>query len=261
VTIVDNHNKRLAGKTVLVTGGAQGNGLGIALAMAREGAHLVLADLSVDRMGRARREIEALGNPCHLIEVDVSDEAAVQNMIAAAVDQAGGLDVLVNNAGIFPFKAVAEFTRAEFEQVLAVNLVGPWLCAKYAFPELTKRGGGAIVNITSCSGHYGGASIGGSAYDASKGGLQQLTYSLASEFGPHNIRVNAIAPGVIVTEGTGGQQAFEQGNFDHEAAQTPLRRVGFPDDIGRVAVFLASEDSAFVNGTTVIVDGGAMAVW
>ena len=258
---MDDDSKRLAGKTVLVTGGAQGNGLGIAVAMAREGATLVLADLSRERMERGRREIEALGNPCHVVEADVSDEASVQNMIATAVEESGGLDVLVNNAGIFPFKPVEEFSRAEFERVLAVNLVGPWLCAKYAFPELTKRGGGAIVNITSCSGHYGGASVGGTAYDASKGGLRQLTLSLAAEFGPHNIRVNAIAPGVIVTEGTGGQQAFEQGNFDQEAAQTPLRRVGFPDDVGRVAVFLASPDSAFVNGTTVIVDGGAMAVW
>ena len=258
---MDDHSKRLAGKTVLVTGGAQGNGLGIARAMAREGANLVLVDLSRARMERAQGEIEALGGPCHLIEADVSDEGAVRSMVATAVEQAGGLDVLVNNAGIFPFKSVEEFSREEFERVLAVNLVGPWLCAKHAFPELKKRGGGAIVNITSCSGHYGGASVGGSAYDASKGGLRQLTLSLAAEFGPHKVRVNAIAPGVIVTEGTGGQQAFDQGNFDHEAEQTPLRRVGFPDDVGRVAVFLASEDSAFVSGTTVIVDGGAMAVW
>lgn len=258
---MDEQSKRLTGKTVVVTGGARGNGLGIAVAMAREGADLVLADLSLDRMEHARREVEALGRPCQLIEADVSDESAVQNMIAAAAAQSDALDVLVNNAGIFPFKLVEEFSRAEFERVLAVNLVGPWLCAKYAFPELKKRGGGAIVNITSCSGHYGGASVTGSAYDASKGGLRQLTSSLAAEFGPHSIRVNAIAPGVIVTEGTGGPQAFEQGRFNREAEQTPLRRVGFPDDIGRVAAFLASDDSAFVNGTTVIVDGGAMAVW
>ena len=172
----------------------------------------------------------------------------------------GGLDILVNNAGIAPFKPIDGFTSAEFSRVLDVNLKGPWLCAKYALPSL-KRSHGVIINITSASGHYGGASAGGSAYDASKGGLQQLTYSLAAEFGPHDIRVNAIAPGTIVTERVGGQALVESELGQGELARTPLRRLGIPEDIANVAVFLACNESSYINGTTIILDGGTMAVW
>jgi NAD(P)-dependent dehydrogenase (short-subunit alcohol dehydrogenase family) len=252
---------RLKGKVAIVTGGAQGNGKGIALAMAREGADIALVDLSRERAQAAAGEIEALGRRCLVIEADVSSEPAVQQFIATTVEQFGGLDILVNNAGIFPFKPIEQFTLAEFSRVLDVNLIAPWLCSKYAFPELKRRGGGAIVNITSCSGHYGGASVGGTAYDSSKGGLRQMTASLAAEFGPHQIRVNAIAPGVVVTEGTGGPKILESEGGKREMARTPLRRLGFPDDVGRVAAFLASDDASYVNGVTVILDGGAMAVW
>ena len=124
-----------------------------------------------------------------------------------------------------------------------------------------KRRGGVIINITSASGHYGGASSGGSAYDASKGGLRQLTYALAAEFGPHHIRVNAIAPGVIVTERSGGQALVEAESTAPEIARTPLRRLGLPVDVGKAAVFLACDESAYINGTTIVLDGGTMAVW
>jgi len=184
-------------------------------------------------------------------------------MIAHTVQHFGGLDILVNNAGIAPFKPIDEFTAAEFARVLDVNLKGPWLCAKYALPFL-KRHGGAIINITSASGHYGGASSGGSAYDASKGGLRQLTYALAAEFGPDRIRVNAIAPGVIVTErlgGLGGQASVEAESTAREIARTPLRRLGLSADVAKAAVFLASDDASYLTGTTIVLDGGAMAVW
>jgi NAD(P)-dependent dehydrogenase (short-subunit alcohol dehydrogenase family) len=122
-----------------------------------------------------------------------------------------------------------------------------------------KRRGGAIINITSASGHYGGASSGGSAYDASKGGLRQLTYALAAEFGPHHIRVNAIAPGVIVTESLGA--SVEADSTAREIARTPLRRLGLSADVAKAAVFLACDDASYITGTTIVVDGGAMAVW
>jgi NAD(P)-dependent dehydrogenase (short-subunit alcohol dehydrogenase family) len=251
---------KLHGKVAVVTGGLRGIGHAIALALAQEGADLLIAGRSMDRAAQTEQEIRTLGRRCVVVQADVADEAAVRDMMARTVQHFGGLDILVNNAGIAPFKPIDEFTAAEFARVLDVNLKGPWLCAKYAFPEL-KRHGGVIINITSASGHYGGASSGGSAYDASKGGLQQLTYALAAEFGPHHIRVNAIAPGVIVTERLGGQAFAAAESTVHEIARTPSRRLGLPADVGKVVVFLACDDSSYINGTTIVLDGGAMAVW
>jgi NAD(P)-dependent dehydrogenase (short-subunit alcohol dehydrogenase family) len=251
---------KLTGKVAVITGGFRGIGHAIAVAMAREGADVLIAGLSMERAAQTEREIEALGRRCVVVQADVTDEVAVKGMIAQAVQHFGGLDILVNNAGIAPFKPIDEFTAGEFARVLDVNLKGPWLCAKYALPVL-KRRGGTIINITSASGHYGGASSGGSAYDASKGGLRQLTYALAAEFGPHHIRVNAIAPGVIVTERLAGQASVEAEGTANEIARTPLRRLGLSADVGTAAVFLASDDASYITGTTIVVDGGAMAVW
>ena len=259
---VNEGAQRLAGKVALVTGAYRGNGLAIALAMAREGADIALLDLSADLLQSGAAQVAALGRRFLTIEADVTDEAAVQRSIAATVEGLGGLDILVNNAGVFPFKPVEEFDAAEFSRVLDVNLKGPWMLSKYALPHLKQaRGGGGIVNITSASGHYGGASSGGSAYDASKGGLQQLTYSLATEFGPHGIRVNAIAPGVIATEAQGGAGLNDTEWGKSEINRTPLRRLGVAQDVGSVAAFLASPDASYINGVTIILDGGVMAAW
>jgi NAD(P)-dependent dehydrogenase (short-subunit alcohol dehydrogenase family) len=228
--------------------------------MAGAGADILIAGRSMERAAQTQQAIQALGRRCITLQADVSDEDAVQRMITAALQHFGGLDILVNNAGMALFKPIEDFTLAEFSRLMDINLKGPWLCAKYALPAL-KRCCGTIINITSASGHYGGACAGGSAYDASKGGLQQLTYSLAAEFGPHGIRVNAIAPGVIVTEHLDGQ-GFVASDMGRQAIErTPLRRLGMPADVGGVAVFLASEDAAYITGTTIILDGGAMAAW
>jgi 3-oxoacyl-[acyl-carrier protein] reductase len=251
---------KLHGKVAVVTGGLRGIGHAIALAMAGEGAEILIAGQSMERAIQTEQEIRALGRRCIVLQIDVSDEEAVQRMVAATVQRFGGLDILVNNAGIALFKPIEEFTLAEFSRVMDVNVKGPWLCAKYAFPEL-KRRRGAIINITSASGHYGGASAGGSAYDASKAGLRQMTCALAAEFGPYGIRVNAIAPGVIVTERLGGQGFVSSEVGRHEIGRTPLRRLGIPADVGKVAVFLASDDASYINGITIILDGGSMAVW
>jgi NAD(P)-dependent dehydrogenase (short-subunit alcohol dehydrogenase family) len=250
----------LQGKVALVTGGLRGIGRAIATAMARAGADLVIAGRSMDTAAETEREIRALGRQCAIVRADVSDEDAVKELIATALHHYGRLDILVNNAGIAPFKPIEDLTAAEFSRVLDVNLKGPWLCAKYALPEL-KRRRGVILNITSTSGHYGGATSGGSAYDASKGGLQQLTYSLAAEFGPYGIRVNAIAPGTIIIEQAGGQAFVESELGRNELARTPVGRLGLPEDVANVAVFLASSASSYINGATIILDGGTMAVW
>ena len=252
---------RLDGRVAIVTGGARGNGLGIALAMAREGVDIALVDLSLESLEPAKEQIEELGRRCRTVAADVTHEAGVQRVIADATGAFGGIDIVVNNAGVFPFRPIDEFSVADFHRVIDVNLLGPWLFAKHALPALKKSGHGAIVNITSCSGHYGGATTGGSLYDSSKAGLKQLTSSLAAEFGPHAIRVNAIAPGDVVTEARGGLAALERGDLDNAVARTSLGRIGYPDDVGRVAVFLASDDAGFITGTTIILDGGAMAVW
>src|SRR3989442_19010 len=251
---------RLHGKVAVVTGGLRGMGHAIALAMAQEGADILIAGLSMDRAAQTEQEIRTLGRRCMVVRADVADEKAVKDMMARTVQHFGGLDILVNNAGIAPFKPIDEFTAAEFSRVLDVNLKGPWLCAKYAFPEL-KRRGGVIINITSASGHYGGAASGGSAYDASKGGLRQLTYALAAGVGPPPLPVNALAPGGIVTERIGSQAFIEAEGTAQEIARTPLQRLGLPADVGKAAVFLACGDSSYINGTTIVLDGGTMAVW
>jgi NAD(P)-dependent dehydrogenase (short-subunit alcohol dehydrogenase family) len=251
---------KLTGKVAVVTGGLRGIGHAIAVAMAEEGADLLIAGRSIDRAAQTEQKIRALGRRCVVVQAEVADEAAVKGMIAHTLQHFGGLDILVNNAGIAPFKPIDEFTTVEFTRVLDVNLKGPWLCAKYALPLLRRRGG-AIINITSASGHYGGASSGGSAYDASKGGLRQLTYALAAEFGPHRIRVNAIAPGVVVTEQQGEQPSVEADGIAREIARTPLRRLGLSAEVAKAAVFLACDDASYITGTTIVVDGGAMAVW
>ena len=250
----------LPGKVALVTGGLRGIGRAIAVAMARAGADLLIAGRSMDTAAETELEIRALGRQCATVHADVSNEDAVKELIATAVRHYGRLDILVNNAAIAPFKPIEDLTEAEFSRVLEVNLKGPWLCAKYALPEL-KRRRGVILNITSASGHYGGATSGGSAYDASKGGLQQLTYSLAAEFGPYGIRVNAIAPGTIIAGQAGGQAFVESELGRNELGRTPLRRLGVPEDVANVAVFLACNASSYINGTTIILDGGTMAVW
>jgi NAD(P)-dependent dehydrogenase (short-subunit alcohol dehydrogenase family) len=238
----------------------RGIGRAIAVAMAEAGADLLIAGRSMDTAAQTEQEIQGLGRRCAVVHADVSDEEAVKQLIATTLRHYSRLDILVNNAGIAPFKPIDAMTLPEFSRVLDVNLKGPWLCAKYALPEL-KRCRGVILNITSTSGHYGGVSSGGSAYDASKGGLQQLTYSLAAEFGPYGIRVNAIAPGTIITEQAGGQAFVASELGQRELARTPVGRLGVPEDVAKVAVFLACDESSYINGTTIILDGGTMAVW
>jgi NAD(P)-dependent dehydrogenase (short-subunit alcohol dehydrogenase family) len=246
-------------RVAVVTGGLEGIGRSVVRRLAEDGADVaVLArsagedDLRADRVpGTDRRLL--------VRRVDVSQEEEVAAGVDAVVAAFGRLDVLVNNAAIYPFKAIEEFTAAEFSAVLDVNVKGPWLCSRAALPHL-RRHRGSIVNITSTSGLFGGATAEGSAYDASKAALTQLTSSLAAEFGPYGVRVNAVAPATVVTDRNRADLVgTEYGR--HEQERTPLGRLGEPADIAAAVAFLVGEDARFITGGTLVVDGGVLAVW
>ena len=256
----------LKGKGAVVTGGAAGIGLAIATRLAEAGAAVLLADLDeaaakASAADLTKQDYRVFAAPC-----DVADEAGVKGMVATAAGKLGAIDILVNNAGIYPRMVLDEMSAADFEKVIGVNLTGTWLCSRYASDLMKERGrGGVIVNLASIEAVHPSAA-GMTAYDASKGGVLMLTKSLARELGPHDIRVNAIAPGAILTRALASSVAPGEGSAETLRAQKKelknfmsrmvLGRLGEADDIARVALFLASEMSSYLTGEMVVVDGG-----
>ena len=246
----------LSDRTAIVTGGAMGIGLGIVRRLHEAGASVVVADLDAD-VGereaedlRARRADSALAVRC-----DVSDPESVESMVDAAVETFGDIDILVNNAGIFPMLPLSDLDLGTFQRVIDVNLTGLFLCTKAVSARMIARGkGGRIVNVTSIDALHP-SMVGLAHYDASKHGAWGFTKNVALELAPHGIWVNAIAPGGIATPGVGdiGGAALE--GFE---AMIPMGRMGDPDDIGRTALFLASELSSYMTGTQIVVDGGRL---
>jgi 2-deoxy-D-gluconate 3-dehydrogenase len=253
----------LKGKTAIVTGGAKGIGLGIARRLHEAGAHVAIADAD-DATAQAivselnmKRSHSALA-----VHVDVSQISDVQNLMSAATDEFGSLDIFVNNAGIFPAKTLHDMTIEDFQKVLAINLQGAFLCTKYASEQMIVQGrGGKIINITSIDALHP-SMVGLSHYDASKHGMWGFTKSTALELAEHKIWVNAIAPGGIVTPGVAAMQKTATGSQDVDVAaflsKIPMHRMGEPDDIGKVALFLASDLSSYMTGSQIVVDGGAL---
>jgi 2-deoxy-D-gluconate 3-dehydrogenase len=254
----------LRGRGAVVTGGAAGIGFAIAGRLAEAGAAVVIADVDAAAAEAAAARLRALDRRAVAVTADVSNAADVERLMTAAADF-GGVDVLVNNAGIYPFRPVQQMAEAEWDRVLDVNLKGAFLCAQAAAVRMRARGrGGVILNITSIDSLHP-SSVGLAHYDASKGGLQMLTRNLALELAPLGVRVLALAPGGITTEGTRAQTEGLKGTgIDLEQVMTrflakiPLGRMGAPDDIGRVALFLVSDAAAYMTGTTVVVDGGVL---
>ena len=250
----------LTDKAAIVTGGAMGIGLAIAERLAEAGAKVLIAD----RDSAAARAAAAKIPGSIACAVDVADEVQVDAMIAKAVSEFGGVDILVNNAGIYPRRPVMDASLAEFETVLAVNLKGAFLCARAAAEQMIaqnekERRGGAIINITSIDAlHPSG--IGLACYDASKHGLWGFTKNLALELAPHGIRVNALAPGGVATPGTnfGKMEGDAQKFMDAFLAKIPMHRMAEADEIGTVALFLASGLSSYMTGSQVVVDGGTL---
>ena len=242
----------LSGKVVIVTGGDGGIGLGMARGLARAGASLVVAARSPEKSAVAVAELQALGAQAIAIETDVSSEGSITALMEQAVAHFGRLDVLVNNAGTNVRLPAQELTLEQWHQVLDTNLTGAFLCAKAAYPHL--RGGGKVINVGSMLSLFGSAVA--AAYGASKGGVVQLTKSLAVGWAADGIQVNAILPGWIDTALTRTAREQLPGLNERVLARSPSGRWGVPADFEGIAVFLASAASNFITGAAIPVDGG-----
>lgn len=250
----------LKDKVVVVTGASLGIGAACAVRFGREGSKVVVStDRSEDAARQVVDQIVAAGGEAIYVRCDVASEEDDAALIGAAVDRWGRLDVLVNNAGIQKFQAVDEMERELWDRIFAVNLTGAALCAKYAVRQMKKQGGGSIVNVSSIHDVVTAANLG--AYPATKSGMCGLTRVMALELGPYNIRTNAVLPGYVVTQMFLGD-AVRQGNgdpqvfIDRVSATVPQRRVGQPEEIAAVVAFLASDEASYVNGASLLVDGG-----
>ncbi|WP_067887301.1 SDR family NAD(P)-dependent oxidoreductase [Nocardia vaccinii] len=243
---------RLAGKVAVITGAGSGIGRASALLFAREGAKVVCADIS----GRQDKTAADIGEDAVPVSVDVAKSVEVQRMITTAVHSFGRLDILFNNAGMSGERGpLAELDEDSFDTVVAVNLKGAFLGMKYAIPEMLASGGGSVINTASASALVGWKGI--AAYAAAKGGIVQLTKSVALDYATQNIRVNAICPGMTWT-GLAG--APEDGDPPTDVVPPqPMKRWGRPGELAAAALFLASDESSFVTGTAIPVDGGYVA--
>jgi 2-dehydro-3-deoxy-D-gluconate 5-dehydrogenase len=241
-------------KVAVVTGGNGGIGLGMARGLARAGATLVVAARDAGKSAEAVRELRSLGSEAFAVEVDVCDEASVAAMVAGTVERCGRVDILVNNAGINIRKPAQELSFDEWRQVIDTNLGSAFLCARAAHPHMQRAGGGKVINIGSMLSIFGASFA--PAYGASKGGVVQLTKSLAVAWATDNIQVNAVLPGWIDTALTARARQQVAGLNERVLARTPAGRWGGPDDMAGVAVFLASAASDFITGVAIAVDGG-----
>ncbi len=244
-------------KTILVTGGAQGIGLGMVEAFARAGANVVLADNDTEAGQDALARLQGNGLQARFIHCDVASEEQVKAMMLEVEKEFGQLDALVNNAGIAdPFVgALQDMDMAVFDRTLAVNLRGPLLCAKYAIPLLKKAAHPAILNISSTRARMSEPNT--FPYTASKGGLEALTHSLAVSLTAERVRVNAIAPGWIeVGEWEKRSKQYTPDHSIQDKAQHPVGRVGIPEDIAEAALFLCSNRAGFITGQSLTIDGG-----
>ena len=244
----------LKGRVAVVTGGNGGIGLGMAKGLGAAGARVAIAARNAEKSRAAVEMLARLGAEAIAVQVDVADEASVEAAITSVVDRLGRLDVLVNNAGINIRKQPQDYTLAEWRSVIDTNLTSAFLCSRAVYPLMKAAGGGKIINIGSMMSIFGTAFV--AAYSASKGGIVQLTKSLAAAWARDNIQVNAVLPGWIDTELTQNARRQIPGLNDSVLRRTPAGRWGEMDDMAGIAVFLAAPASDFVTGTAIPVDGG-----
>jgi NAD(P)-dependent dehydrogenase (short-subunit alcohol dehydrogenase family) len=251
---------RLAGKTALITGGGTGIGRACALLFAREGARVAVAGRSAEPLRAVVAEIERAGGQALAVTCDVTQAEQVERAVRATAERFGALNVVVNNAGVLALGSVEQTPESEWARVLGVNLTGTFLVSRAALPELRKAGGGSIVNIGSLYGLIGLKNR--AAYAASKGGVTQLTRSMALDHAHEGIRVNCVCPAIVETEMI--QQVFAS-QPDPAALrrqrieQIPLGRMGRPEDVAQLALFLASDESSWMTGAALPLDGGLSA--
>ena len=251
---------RLQNKNAIVTGGAGGIGRATSLAFAAEGASVAVVDLNAEAAQAVAEEIRAAGGSAIAIGADVSSEADIERVVAEVVEGFGGVDVVVNNAGIIRRTTAVETTVEEWDRVFGVNVRAIFLMCKHVVPIMAANGGGSIVNTGSGWGLKGGGQA--ISYCASKGAVVNMTRALAIDHGPQGIRVNSVNPGDVDTgmlRDEARQLGQDQAGFLAEAAERPLNRMGQPSEIAAAVVWLASDESSYVTGAALVVDGGGIA--
>ena len=247
----------LQGKVALITGASYGIGFNIARGFAAAGATIVYNDINQELVDKGLAAYKEEGIPAHGYVCDVTDEAAVNELVKKIEAEVGVIDILVNNAGIIKRIPMLEMAAADFRKVIDIDLNGPFIVSKAVIPGMIKKGHGKIINICSMMSELGRETV--SAYAAAKGGLKMLTKNIASEYGEYNIQCNGIGPGYIETPQTAPLRVEGHPFNSFIISKTPAARWGKPEDLMGPAVFLASDASDFVNGHILYVDGGILA--
>ena len=247
---------RLAGKVAIITGAASGQGAEEARLFAKEGAKVVATDIQHELLQQVVAEIQSAGGEAIAVSHNVTSAEDWQNVVNQTIETFGKVDVLVNNAGVTGQigQTIEELDEKTWNFILDINTHGPFLGMKAVIPHMKQNGGGSIVNISSLAGIYG---IGNAAYNSSKGGLRALTKNVALDYGKHNIRVNSVHPGVIETPMI-AEFTEDPASREYTLATIPMNKLGKPIDIAYSVLFLASDESQFVTGIELVVDGGAL---
>lgn len=249
--------RSLDGKAAIVTGAGSGIGRAIATLFAEEGARVAVVDVSESDGKETVELLRKRGGDAIFIRGDISNSAIVKRIVETTVKKYERVDILCNNAGVESMGSILEITEENWDKVMSINLKGVFLCSKHSVPKMVENGGGVIINIASVLGLIG--SKGEAAYCASKGGIISLTRAMALDFAPHNIRVNCICPGSVLTPtfkrvmtSLGDYKAAFQRNLD----KIPLKRIAEPEEIAYAALYLASEKASYITGSVLVIDGG-----
>jgi NAD(P)-dependent dehydrogenase (short-subunit alcohol dehydrogenase family) len=245
---------RFEGRVAVVTGGGRGMGRAVSLRLAADGARVVVAELVAEHGEEVASEIKAAGGEAIAVPTDVARLADIDHLFGEVASRLGGCDILVNNAGIGVARTVLDYTEADWDRQMAVNLKAVFFCSQAAVRQMAPRRRGKIVNFASTSG-FVSSSKPEIAYDVSKGGVRQMTISMAAEVAPLGINVNAVAPGTVETEMSRQSLSTEEGRA-WQLARIPIGRIGKPEDIAGVVAFLCSSEADYITGHVLIADGG-----